>query len=94
MKRKYQEVEEGIAKKAKDSGHFSLLQKRKNEFEMPHAKRYHAYSIVEEKDRHIAKLENIIKGMMCKIDELEYQLKVSRCISDTTIHNNRLIESF
>ena len=94
MKRKYQEVEECTAKKTKDSGNFSILQKRKNEFDMPNAKRYHAYNIVEEKDRYIVKLENIIKGMMSKIDELEYQLKVSRCISDTTLHNNRLIELF
>jgi len=94
MKRKYEDVECSGVKRSKEEGQFSILSKRKQQFNNPDAKRYHAYDIVEEKDRYISKLENIIKLMMNKVEELEYQLEITRCITDNAIHNNNLIESF
>lgn len=94
MKRKLEDVESSGDKRAREDGQFSLLTKRKQQFEAPNAKRYHEYNVIEEKDRYISKLENIIKLMMNKVDELEYQLQMTRCITDNAIHNNNLIESF
>jgi hypothetical protein len=94
MKRKFEETNEDMEKKSRLDGSFSVLCKRKHVFELPRAKRYHKYNIVEEKDRYIRKLEDIIKGMMSKVQELEYQLEISRSMCDNNIHNNNLIHSF
>lgn len=94
MKRKFDESIEIVEKKGRLEGSFSVLSKRKQCFEAPQAKRYHKYSIVEEKDRYIQKLEHVIKQMMSKMQELEYQLEISRSMCDNSIHNNNLIQSF
>ena len=94
MKRKFDESIEIVEKKGRLEGSFSMLSKRKQCFEAPQAKRYHKYSIVEEKDRYIQKLEHVIKQMMSKMQELEYQLEISRSMCDNSIHNNNLIQSF
>ena len=94
MKRKFEESSELVEKKSRLDGSFSVLSKRKHSFEAPQAKRYHKYSIVEEKDRYIQKLEDVIKQMMSKMQELEYQLEISRTMCDNSIHNNNLIQSF
>lgn len=94
MKRKYEEDGCSGGKRMRENGQFSVLTKRKNQFHEPEAKRYHAYSVMEEKDRYISKLETIIKSMMNKVEELEYQLEMTRCMTDNTIHNNNLIQSY
>lgn len=94
MKRKLEDVGCSGEKRTREEGHFSILTKRKQDFEGPNAKRYHAYNVIEEKDRYINKLENIIKLMMNKVEELEYQLEITRTMTDNSIHNNNLIQSF
>ena len=94
MKRKFEAVECSGGKRTREDGQFSILVKRKQQFQTPNAKRYHTYSVIEEKDRYISKLEAIIKSMMSKVSELEYQLEMTRCMTDNTIHNNNLIHSF
>jgi hypothetical protein len=94
MKRKFESGNECEEKRSRADGCFSVLSKRKLSFEPPKAKRYHAYNVMEEKDRYITNLESIIKKMMLKVQELEYQLEITRTMCDNNIHNNNLIESF
>ena len=94
MKRKFEGEKCPGVKRGREKGQFSILTKRKQFFEVPDAKRHHQYSVVEEKNRYISKLENIIKLMMTKVEELEYQLEMTRSMTDNNIHNNNLISSF
>lgn len=94
MKRKFEDEECLGAKRSREEGQFSILTKRKQCFDTPGAKRYHQYNVIEEKNRYISKLENIIKLMMTKVEELEYQLEMTRSMTDNNIHNNNLISSF
>jgi len=94
MKRKFEDASEFVDKKSRSDGRFSVLSKRKQCFEAPQPKRYHEYNIIEEKDRYIRNLEDVIKQMMSRIEELEYQLKISRTMCDNSIHNSNLIQSF
>lgn len=94
MKRKFEDLQALEAKKLREDGNFSILMKRKHQFETPDAKRFHSYNAIQEKDRYIKKLENIINLMMRKCEKLEYELERTRCNNDNAIHINNYIQSF
>jgi len=93
MKRKFEHVEAFEAKRTREDGNFSILSKRKQQFEVPNSKRFHSYNVIDEKNRYIEKLENIINLMMKKCEQLEYQLEITRFHGDR-YNNNNYIQSF
>ena len=92
MKRKY-EREGGETKRVRLEGSFSVLSKRKHDFEEPGAKRHHPFDMAEEHQRTIRHLENTVQVLLNKIKQLEYQLRIERV---STHHGdlNRPIHSF
>lgn len=94
MKRKFEHVEAFEAKRIREDGNFSILSKRKEQFEVPNSKRFHSYNVIDEKNRYIEKLEKIIDLIMKKCEQLEYQLELTRCNEQRFINNTNYIQSF
>lgn len=92
MKRKY-ESEGEETKRVRLEGSFSILSKRKHDFEEPRAKRYHEFNIVEDQQRTIRHLENTVQVLLNKIKQLEYQLTIERVSSHHSAFS-RPIQSF
>lgn len=85
MKRKLEDVDnyEEQRFKTQDYKTFSTLQKRKGvQLQQPNAKRFHMYNRTEEQDRYIGQLEHVVKQLMLKVKELEYQLEMNRNAND------------
>lgn len=93
MKRKFASSVTDETKRTRMEGEFSVLAKRKHNFEDRHAKRFHQYSVVEEQTRKIQQLEKTVYGMLSYIKELEYQLQTERTRSHYNDYN-RQIESY
>lgn len=86
MKRKILEVDGCVEQSERDYNYklITSLQKRKASFSQqePNAKRFHSYNQLEEQTRYIGQLEHVLKELMMKVKELEYQLEVNRNASE------------